>query len=170
MNAKAYGSEFSKVVESVDVVNENFELETLTDQNLDFSYKNSIFMKRKNLFIFKIKLKLFKDAKNIIYNRYLNNLNDRKIKGQFDFPSAGCIFKNNYDIGIPSGKIIEDLGLKGFRIGDAQIYEKHANFIINKNKAKSEDVLKLIEFIEKQVFEKKGIKLEREVQLLGFDK
>ncbi|HOV14321.1 MAG TPA: UDP-N-acetylenolpyruvoylglucosamine reductase, partial [Spirochaetota bacterium] len=90
-------------------------------------------------------------------------------KGQYKYPSAGCIFKNDYNIGIPSGKIIEDLGLKGFSIGGAEVYDKHANFIINKNNATPDDILKLIKYIEKEVSEKKGFKLEKEVRLLGFD-
>ena len=168
MNAKAYGGDFAGVVEYVDAVNENLECERLTGDQLEFSYKASVFMKRKELFIYKAGLALNKGNKKEIKNKYKNNADDRKNKGQFHYPSAGCIFKNNYDIGIPTGKIIEELGLKGTRIGNAEVYEKHGNFIINKGDAKASDVLQLIEKIEKSVYEKKGIKLDREVRLLGF--
>jgi len=122
-----------------------------------------------NYFIYDIKLELKRGDSSIIKENYLKNMNDRKTKGQFDFPSAGCVFKNNYQIGVSSGKIIEDAGLKGLVIGGAKISEKHANFLINKGDAKAADVLKLIKFIENEVLEKKGIKLERELRIIGLE-
>jgi UDP-N-acetylmuramate dehydrogenase len=169
MNAKAYGSDFAGITDHVEIINENLEIEMLQRKDMDFSYKKSIFMRRKGIFIYRIGMKLRHGLKNEIKLLYNKNSDDRKNKGQFTFPSAGCVFKNNYDIGIPSGKIIEEMGLKGMKIGGAEIYEKHANFIINKNNAKASDVLDLINLIELKVYEAKGIKLEREVQLLGFD-
>jgi UDP-N-acetylmuramate dehydrogenase len=169
MNAKAYGGEFSSITEFVEIINEKLVPEKILKADLDYSYKSSIFMKRSGVFIFRIGLKLHKGDKKEIRNSYEKNKNDRSAKGQFEFPSAGCIFKNNYDIGIPTGKIIEELGLKGMSIGGAEVFTRHANFIINKNNASATDVMTLIEFIEKKVYEKKGIRLEREVQLLGFE-
>ena len=87
--------------------------------------------------------------------------------GQYLFPNAGCIFKNDYSIGVPTGKIVEDLGLKGKRIGNAEVYAKHANFIINLGNATAEDVYRLILMIEREVKEKKGISLKREITLIG---
>ena len=135
---------------------------------MNFSYKNSYFKENPDLFIYNITLELEKGGlKEIKYN-YNKNINDRESKEQFNYPSAGCIFKNNYEKGIIAGKIIDELGLKGIRIGDAEVFQKHANFIINKDKAKAEDVKKLIEQIENKVYEKNKIKLQREVILLGF--
>jgi UDP-N-acetylmuramate dehydrogenase len=169
MNAKAYGSEFSGITEYVEIINEKLVPEKLFKTELEYAYKSSIFMKRSGIFIYRIALKLNKEDKKEISISCEKNKNDRKIKGQFDYPSAGCIFKNSYDLGIPTGKIIEELGLKGTSIGGAEVFSFHANFIINRNNATATDVVKLIELIEKKVYEEKGIRLEREVQLLGFD-
>ena len=87
--------------------------------------------------------------------------------GQYLFPNAGCIFKNDYRIGKSAGAIIDELGLKGKRMGDAEVYRKHANFIINRGNARASDVYALIRSIENEVFEKTGVRLEREIILLG---
>ncbi len=82
-----------------------------------------------------------------------------------DYASAGSIFKNPEEG--PAGKWIEETGLKGFRIGQAMISDRHANFIINLGKAKAEEVIRLIETIEAKVYQEKGISLEREVKVVG---
>ncbi|HPO48851.1 MAG TPA: UDP-N-acetylmuramate dehydrogenase [Spirochaetota bacterium] len=169
MNARCYGKEFADVIKGVDAINENFEKETLTLDDINYSYKNSLFMKRKKIFIFEIVLKVEKSEKKFVKKEAKKNYKDRKNKGQYKYPSAGCIFKNDYNIGIPTGKIIEDLGLKGYAIGKAEVYDKHANFIVNKKNASPEDILNLIKFIEKKALDEKGYKLERELRVLGFD-
>lgn len=169
MNARCYGKEFADVIKEVDAINENFEKETLTPEDINYSYKNSLFMKRKKLFIFEVVFKIEKSDKKSVKKEAKKNYNDRKKKGQYKYPSAGCIFKNDYNIGIPTGKIIEDLGLKGYAIGKAEVYDKHANFIVNKKNASPEDILNLIKFIEKKALDEKGYKLERELRVLGFD-
>ena len=87
---------------------------------------------------------------------------------QFRWPSAGCVFKNDYAFGVPSGKLIDEAGLKGMRIGGAAIFERHANFIINYDNACAEDVCKLIAHIKNVIFEKHGLLLEEEITYLGF--
>ena len=82
-----------------------------------------------------------------------------------DYPSAGSVFKNPKEG--PAGKWIEEAGLKGFRLGRAMVSERHANFIINLGKATAEEVIRLMEFVEKKVYEEKGISLEREVKVVG---
>ena len=89
----------------------------------------------------------------------------RKRKQPLDYPSAGSVFKNPEEG--PAGKWIEEAGLKGFRIGRAMISERHANFIVNLGTAKAEEVIRLMEFVEKTVYEEKGISLEREVKVVG---
>ena len=84
-----------------------------------------------------------------------------------EFFSAGCIFENPSET--RAAELIEKCGLKGKKIGDAQISEKHANFIVNLGKASSEDVLKLINLVKKEVKNKFGIKLKKEIQILDFD-
>lgn len=167
MNARCYGGEMSMIVESVGIVDGSFEKRRLSLAELDYSYKNSIFMHKKDYIITDVTLKLQRGSREKIIEDYKSNLEDRKGKGQFSYPSAGCIFKNDYDTGIPTGKLIDSLGLKGKAIGGAEIYERHCNFIINKEQARAEDVLKLIEFVEEEVFRQKGIKLEREVRVIG---
>lgn len=168
MNARSYGGEYADVVKEVTVVDAEGNASVVDKNNVKYSYKYSAFMDS-NYFIYDIKLELKRGDSSIIKENYLKNMNDRKTKGQFDFPSAGCVFKNNYQFGVSSGKIIEDAGLKGLVIGGAKISEKHANFLINNGDARAADVLKLIKFIENEVLEKKGIKLERELRIIGLE-
>lgn len=167
MNARAYGGEFSNVVDEVVVVDYEGNVKILVKKDLDYSYKKSIFMKEP-LVIYKVKLSLKKDNRKRIIELYKKNYEDRKKKGQFKYPSAGCVFKNDYNINLVCGKLLDEMGLKGTRIGGAIIPDFHANFIVNYKKARAEDVKKLIEMIEEKVYEKKGIKLEREIKLVGF--
>ena len=90
----------------------------------------------------------------------------RNAKQPLEFPSAGSVFVN--PPGHKSGKLIEECGLKGFKIGDAQVSEKHANFIINLGNAKATDVLQLIKHIQDAVLEHKGVSLHPEWVILGF--
>ena len=169
MNARAYASAFSDIVEEVHALKRKHRTirETLLKKSeLGFAYKKSIFQKR-TFYVYKVLFKLSKGHVKTIQSTIEEIRNDRKRKGQYAFPNAGCIFKNDHRIGIPTGKIIEELGLKGKRIGNAEIYREHANFIINRGKARAEDVYKLIKFIENEVKQKKGIKLKREINLVG---
>jgi len=168
MNARAYNNEFSNIVESVKTVSTDGKITILNKNDLNFSYKKSIFMENPDLFIYEITLNLTKEKKKNIKTEYLKNLKDRISKGQFKYPSAGCIFKNNYEKCIVTGKLIDELGLKGLKYGGAQVYKKHGNFIINRKNATSDDIKKLIEIIEHTALEKKNITLEREIRLLGF--
>jgi len=92
---------------------------------------------------------------------------NRRETHHFDFPSCGCVFKNDYSRTIQAGRLIDSLGLKGLAVGGAQVAGFHANFIVNTGNATARDVLTLIEKIEAIVFERTGIRLEREVRLLG---
>ena len=89
----------------------------------------------------------------------------RKRIQPLDYPSAGSIFKNPKEG--PAGKWIEEVGLKGFRMGQAMISDRHANFIVNLGKAKADEVINLMEWVEKRIYEEKGISLEREVRVVG---
>jgi UDP-N-acetylmuramate dehydrogenase len=82
-----------------------------------------------------------------------------------EYPSAGSVFKNPKQG--PAGKWIEEAGLKGFRIGQAMISDRHANFIINLGKATADEVIGLMERVERTIYEEKGISLEREVRVVG---
>lgn len=93
-------------------------------------------------------------------------ISERKEKGHFKYPSAGSVFKNNHNFGKPSGKIIDEAGLKGTRIGGAQIAPFHANFIININHATANDIKELVTLTQNQVFQKFGYNLEPEILFL----
>jgi UDP-N-acetylmuramate dehydrogenase len=168
MNARAYSHEISESISSVCAITLSGEIVNYAKEELKFGYKKSLFMEKNDLLILYATFTLEKKDKKEIKRTYKKYLSDRKEKKQFDYPSAGCIFKNDYEKGVVSGKLIDELGLKGLRIGGAEIYKHHGNFIINKNRAKAEDVKNLIEKIEEEVYQQKGIKLEREVRLLGF--
>lgn len=167
MNARCNGGQFSDVVKSVFVVDkETGQSFTLSGDELEFSYKSSVFMKNPEYIICRVELNLKKGDRADIKALYRKNKAERVEKGQYEYPSAGCIFKNDHSLGVSSGKIIDDLGLKGKTIGGAQVYDNHANFIINKKNASSEDVIQLIKYIEKELAEKKNITLQREVQIV----
>ncbi|HOV86619.1 MAG TPA: UDP-N-acetylmuramate dehydrogenase [Syntrophobacteraceae bacterium] len=95
----------------------------------------------------------------------LEILRHRRATQPLGYPSAGCIFKN--PPGASAGALIEQVGLKGWKVGGAQISEKHANWIVNLGKARAEEVLALVEEAEKRVFEAFGLRMEREIRILG---
>jgi UDP-N-acetylmuramate dehydrogenase len=169
MNARAYEGEFSHIVKKVHAVKiENLSLCNceLQGEELGFSYKQSVFQ-RQSFYILKVEFTLSRGNRVKITSKIEENRKKRRKMGQYLFPNAGCIFKNDYSIGVPTGKIVEDCGLKGKRIGNAEVYTRHANFIINRGDATAEDVYRLILMIEREVKEKKGISLKREITLIG---
>jgi UDP-N-acetylmuramate dehydrogenase len=91
----------------------------------------------------------------------------REQSRHFEYPSAGCVFKNDHTRNIQVGRLLDSLGLKGIRVGDAEVADFHANFIVNRGQATARDVMQLIERIEKEVRERKGVELEREIRLVG---
>jgi len=169
MNARAYEGSFSNITEQVLAVRiekRNVNDVMLKKEELGFSYKNSVFQLQE-IYVYSALFSLVPGSKDKIRKEIKANRSRRRENGQYDFPNAGCIFKNDYRIGIPTGKLLEELGLKGKRIGDAEVYEKHANFIINRGNAAAEDVYRLIKFIEGEVKKKRGIALKREINLIG---
>lgn len=98
-----------------------------------------------------------------IENECKKYVNERVSKGHFKYPSAGSVFKNNHDFGKPSGKLIDECGLKGYTIGGAQIAEFHGNFIVNRGNAKASDVEALVNYAKEQVKNKFGFSLESEI-------
>jgi UDP-N-acetylmuramate dehydrogenase len=169
MNARAVDRSFSGIIDKVlalKVSRDTVDSAWLKNNDLNFSYKSSVFQKKKFI-VYKVVFKLTKGSVHSIESNIRDNKALRKSKGQYLFPNAGCIFKNSRGIGMPTGKFIEELGLKGKRIGDAEIFEEHANFIINRGKASADDVFRLIKYIENKAQKIKAIKLEREINLVG---
>lgn len=147
----------------VEVYNpEKNKFERIKKEEIEFSYRYSNLEK---FFIISICLKLEIGEKEKILKKIKEFIDERKNKQPIEKHSAGSVFKNPE--GKFAGKLIEDCGLKGFCIGDACISEKHANFIINKENAKSSEIYKLIELSRKKVKEKYGIELEPEIKIIG---
>jgi UDP-N-acetylmuramate dehydrogenase len=169
MNARAYEGEFSKVVASVralKVRGRKIGEDRLLRDELAFSYKHSL-IQRGGLYVYSARFELEAGERDGIAARIADIRSRRLEAGQFFFPNAGCIFKNRYDIGKSTGRIIDELGLKGTRIGDAEVYQKHANFIVNRGAATADDVYRLIRLIEAAVARRLGLRIEREIRLIG---
>lgn len=166
MNARAYHGEMSSVVSSVTVFDMLGEEKVIAKDDIGYAYKQSVFMGNPSLIIVEVELDLIQSTSIAVKALTEQHRKDRENKGQYAWPSAGCVFKNDRSAGLPSGQLIDSLGLKGKQAGGAQVYERHANFIVNKGGAKAADVVKLIEEIESTVLKEKGIKLEREVRVV----
>lgn len=190
-NAGAFGGEIKDVVSSVrcfELLTINYQLLTINNTECEFGYRTSIFKHNKEI-ILDIELQMQKgDPKELSAISKEHRLY-RMQRHPIEFPCAGSIYKNvkieNVSIEnrekfkdtvktdpfpvIPTAAIIDRAGLKGYKIGDAQVSEKHPNYIINLGNAKASDIIALIEYEVKVVKEKYGIDLEVEPQLLGFN-
>ncbi len=166
-NAAAFGKSMADIVEKIEVFDASeSRIKNYGVIECKFGYKESIFKKNKNLIILSCIISLKKGNKKEIKEKIKYFLDYRERHHPLNLPSAGSVFKN--PPGISAGELIEKCGLKGKRIGDAQVSQKHANFIVNLGKARAEDILKLINLIKEEVKKKFGIVLEEEIQYLGF--
>jgi len=167
MNAGAYGKEIGAVVEKIDCC-KNGRLWSVSQEEAGFSYRNSIFKQEKDLVVVGVHLKAQEEkAQEEILREIAQRNQLRKEKQPLEYANAGSVFQNPQ--GDAAGRLIEAVGLKGYSVGDAQISEKHANFIVNRGKATPQDVLRLIRLVQKTVKEKFNIDLKTEVELIGFD-
>lgn len=164
MNAGAHGKEMKDIVYSVTYYNcENNEVETIKNEKCNFEYRNSKF-KNSNVIIIKEVLKLQKGNVKEIKQKMDEYKQFRIEKQPIEYPSAGSTFKRGTDF--ITAKLIDEAGLKGFTIGGAQVSEKHAGFIINKNNALAKDIINLIEEVQKIVYEKFNKKIELEIEII----
>ena len=163
MNAGAWGVELKDLLLSITLMKEDGEIVEKPRSRLRFSYRRLSLSP--SWIILKGRFQLKRAKKEAILERVKSYLEMRKKTQPLDYPSAGSIFKNPKEG--PAGKWIEELGLKGFRMGQAMISERHANFIVNLGKASAEEITNLMELVEKKVYEEKGISLEREVMVVG---
>jgi len=156
------------VVQSVTIVDEHGDVRELSNTDCEFLYRDSIF-KRKDWTITDVVFTLEKGDKDQI-KEVVKELSALRLKTQdTGAKTAGCAFRNPTDqTEEAAAKLIDDLGLKGKKIGGAQVSEKHANFIINTGYATADDVAQLISYIKQQVRDKKGIQLQEEVEYIGF--
>lgn len=165
MNAGAYGSEISDILVRTTYIDENLELKTLEHAEHNFGYRYSLFKDHPEYIIVSSEFKLEKKDVNEIKEKINKNTAARKEKQPLEYPNAGSTFKRPE--GYFVGTMIEELGLKGYRIGDAEVSTKHAGFIVNKGKATAADVISLIGYLKDKVFEKYGVKLENEIEIIG---
>ena len=165
-NSQAFDTKMSDIVKSVEVLDiKTLKIRKLLKSECLFSTKNSIFKQNKNLIILSVVIKLKKGNRQEIQNRIKKHLYFRRQNQPLNFPSAGSIFINKTGT-TSSSYLIEKAGLKGTKIGKAEISKKHAGFIINLGGAKAKDVLKLIEFTKRKVKNKFGIDLQEEIQIV----
>ena len=164
MNAGAYGSEMKDIIVEVDVINNTGDVLTLNKQQLDLSYRHSI-LQEKSLIAFRVKLKLAPGDREQIKAQMKKLNQQRQEKQPLEWPSAGSVFKR--PDGYYTGPLIEKAGLKGARVGDAQVSQKHAGFIINRGNATARDVIELIKKVQREVYQNSGIKLETEPRYIG---
>ena len=165
MNAGAYGSELSNVLVRTKYIDDELNIKTLEHADHNFSYRYSYFKDHPSFVIISAELKLERKDINDIKEKMDQNSKSRKEKQPLEFPNAGSTFKRPE--GFYVGTMIEELGLKGYRIGDAEISTKHAGFIVNRGSAKAQDVIEIIEYSKQKVYEKYGVKLENEIEIIG---
>ena len=164
MNAGAYGKELKDIIVETKVINkETGKIETLKKEEQELKYRSSIF-KNKKYIIIETTFNLQRGKPEEIERRMNEFSIQRKEKQPLEYPSAGSTFKRGD--GFITAKLIDECGLKGYTIGGAQISEKHAGFIINKGNATSKDILDLIDYTKKKVFEKFGVQIEEEVEII----
>ncbi|ADL50154.1 UDP-N-acetylmuramate dehydrogenase [Clostridium cellulovorans] len=166
MNAGAYNGEIKDVIDSAVVLDEDGKILTLTNRELELGYRTSSVLKRHYIALsatFILKNGNYDEIKAII-----DDLTRRREEKQpLEYASAGSTFKR--PTGYFAGKLIQDSGLKGYSVGDAQVSEKHSGFVINKGTATAKDVLAVIAHVQKVVKEKFSVELETEVRIMGED-
>lgn len=163
MNAGAYGGEMKTVVRSVTFLDGNIKISEKKGDALDMSYRHSAFSDTDSV-ILGCEFFLDKGKEDTILERMRELSEKRRASQPLDKPSAGSTFKRPMT-GF-AASLIEEAGLKGFSIGDAQVSEKHAGFVINRGRASFEDVRKLMEYIKETVYKRTGIELEPEVKII----
>ena len=164
MNAGAYGGEMKDIVSEVIYLDYDGKVCTINNSECEFEYRYSRFFKEKAI-ILEVKLKLEKGNKSEIENKIKELLEQRKEKQPLEYPNAGSTFKRGD--GFITAKLIDECGLKGYSIGGAEVSQKHAGFIINKDNATSKDIISLIEYVQKKVKEKTGKDIKLEIEIIG---
>lgn len=167
MNAGAYGSEMKDIVVKSKVMSYDGKIKTFNLAEHNFSYRNSTFSNNEFI-ILETTLKLQKGNKQEIENKINEYALARKSSQPLEYPNAGSTFKRND--GVLTAKLIDECGLKGFNVGDAEVSTKHAGFIVNKGNATSKEFLDLVEMVKEKVKNKFDVNIELEILVLGDEK
>ena len=163
MNAGAHGSEMKDIVKTVTYMDRNIEIHKITNEQAKFEYRKSLFV-NSDYIILETEIQLKKGKLEEIKEKMEEYAKYRKEKQPIEYPSAGSTFKRGKDF--ITAKLIDECGLKGYQIGGAQISEKHAGFIINKENATAKDVIELMEYTKEQVYNKFGKIIEQEIEII----
>ena len=164
MNAGAYGGEMKDVLVDVTVLDEEGNLLTIPCEKLEMGYRTSL-MSKMGYIVLSARIRLEEGDREEILAR-MNDLRDRRLAKQpLEYPSAGSTFKR--PPGYFAGKLIQDAGLRGFRVGDAMVSEKHCGFVINVGDATASQVNSLMKQVAYRVKQQFGVTLEPEVKRLG---
>ena len=167
MNAGAYDGEMKDVIVSATVLDKSGEERTLSREQLQLGYRSSR-IQREGSLVLEAVFELQKGDREVILEKMRELNGRRRDKQPLEYPSAGSTFKRPE--GYFAGKLIQDAGLRGFRIGDAQVSEKHCGFVINRGNATAADVRRLIKEVQKRVQESSGVWLEPEVKMIQPEK
>ncbi|HWF18418.1 MAG TPA: UDP-N-acetylmuramate--alanine ligase, partial [Verrucomicrobiae bacterium] len=162
MNAGAMGGWMFDVVESIRYMDYTGQAHEEMASKVPVEYRSCPLLK--DHIALGAVLKGHPASKDVVEKR-MKTFSQKRWESQPAAPSAGCIFKNPGTI--PAGKLIDELGLKGMRVGDAMVSQEHGNFIVNQGHANAKDVLELIEVIRQKAREKRGIELQTEVEIIG---
>lgn len=163
MNAGAYGGEMKDVIKWVKVLNNNNEVEKIEAEDLELGYRTSVIAK-KGMVVLQMCIGLQIGSAGEIGEMMQILMEKRRFKQPLEYPSAGSTFKRPE--GYFAGKLIEDAGLRGYRVGGAMVSEKHCGFVINYDNAAATDILKLIRDVQDKVKEHSGVTLEPEVKII----
>lgn len=164
MNAGAYGASMSDVVIATRYLDDSLQVRTLVGHAHQFDYRRSYFRDHQSVILGT--LIMLQQGDHELIARLVDDYTRRRSETQpLDYPSAGSIFKR--PAGHYTGKLITDAGLRGHRIGGAAVSDKHAGFIVNNGTATAQDVLDLIRTIQSEIFDRYGVRLETELQMIG---
>ncbi len=163
MNAGAYGGEIKDCIQWAKVVTPEGESKVLTKEQLELGYRSSV-IQREGYIVTQAEFLLFKGGQETIYATMEEYQNRRKEKQPLEYPSAGSTFKRPE--GYFAGKLIEDAGLRGYRVGDLMVSEKHCGFVVNVGEGTAKDAHQLLEDVSRIVYEKFQVTLEPEVRFL----
>jgi UDP-N-acetylmuramate dehydrogenase len=166
MNARCYEREIADVLESVESLDDGLVLRRRSIEPGEWGYKRSPFQSSSEVIVRAV-FRLSPGDPRTIDGEMRRHRQDREAKGHFLHPCAGSVFKNDRSFGKPTGRLIDELGLKGLRAGGARVAPYHGNIIVNLGDATAADVRALIERVEREVADRLGLRLEREVILAG---
>lgn len=164
MNAGAHGKELKDILKKVTAMDYNGNIHEFTNEECLFSYRNSRFQKEKYI-ILQATLELEKGNSTEIKEKMDEYMQFRKEKQPIEYPNAGSTFKRGEDF--VTAKLIDEAGLKGYKVGGAQVSKKHAGFIVNVDNATAKDVIELTDYIKEKIEEKFGKKINLEIQIIG---